>query len=319
MKSISGSGGSADAPALLILAGPTASGKTEIGIALAQALGGEIVSADARQIYRYLDIGTAKPTPEERAAAPHHLIGVADPDEPYSAGRYAREAAAVIRDVHSRGKLPILVGGSGFYLKALLDGFAPIPEIPLEVRDRLQEEARRDLAELYQRLSEIDPESAQRLHPHDTQRIVRALEVYQATGERLSTLHKRPRERGGRWQARWFGLNMDRAALYRRIEDRVDRMLEAGLVAEVEALRGRGYGPWLNALNTFGYREIFAVLEGELDLEAAVDQIKVGTRHYAKRQLTWFRRESRLTWFDPTAQDATAEILKKLDRPGESW
>lgn len=308
-----------DAPALLVLAGPTASGKTEIGIALAQALDGEIVSADARQIYRYMDIGTAKPTPEEQAAAPHHMIDVTDPDEPYSAGCYARAAAVAIQDTHSRGRLPILIGGSGFYLKALLDGFAPIPEIPLEIRDRLQEDARRDLAGLYRRLLKVDPEIAQGLHPHDTQRIVRALEVYQATGERLSTLHKRPRERAGLWKARWFGLNMGRATLYCRIEKRVDRMLETGLVAEVEVLRERGYGPWLNALNTFGYREVFAVLDGELDREVAVEHIKVGTRHYAKRQLTWFRRESRLTWFDPTIQDVAAEILKRLDRPDESW
>jgi tRNA dimethylallyltransferase len=315
MKSTSISDGRTDVPALLVLAGPTASGKTRTGVALTQALDGEIVSVDARQVYRYMDIGTAKATPEEQVGARHHMIDVVGPDEPYSAGRYAREAAAAIRDVQRRGRLPILVGGSGFYLEALLDGFSPIPEIPSEVRSRLLKEARDDLPVLYQRLSKVDPKIAQRLHPHDSQRVVRALEVFEATGERLSDLQKRPRE--GRWEARWFGLDMDRARLYGRIEARVDRMLEAGLVDEVESLRKRGYGPGLNALNTFGYREIFAVLDGDLDLETAVDQIKVGTRQYARRQLTWFRRESRLTWIDPTSEDAATAILKRLDRPGK--
>lgn len=302
-----------------MLAGPTASGKTRAGIGLARALDGEVISADARQVYRYMDIGTAKPTAEEQAAAPHHMVDVVDPDEPYSAGRYAREAAAAVGGVLARGRVPILVGGSGFYLAALLDGFSPIPEVPQEIRDRLQKEAEAGLPALYGRLQEVDPEAARRLPPGDTQRIVRALEVYEATGERLSFFQKRPRVRVGDWRARWFGLNMDRMLLYRRIERRVDRMLEAGLVGEVARLQELGYGPWLNALNTFGYREIFAYLDGEMSLDAAVAEIKQGTRRYAKRQLTWFRRERRIVWVDPTEEDAVRTILKRLDSPSNSW
>ena len=310
MKSSTGSGCSDQAPALLVVAGPTASGKTQMGIALAAALGGEIISADARQIYRHMDIGTAKPTSGEQAAARHHMIDVVDPDEQYSAARFAREAAAAIRRVLDQGRAPIVVGGSGFYLEALLRGLSPMPEIPLQIRERLREESARDLPELYRRLRQVDPDAAQRLQSHDLQRIVRALEVWEATGERLSDLQRRPRQKVGRWQLHWFGLALDRAELYVRIEARVDAMVDAGLVGEVRALRDRGYSPRLNALNTFGYREIFAYLDGLLSLEAAVDEIKRGTRHYAKRQLTWFRRESAIAWVDPTTSDARDRILK---------
>ena len=326
MRSNSASGGStAGVPILPVIAGPTASGKTRLGIALAQALGGEIISADARQIYRYMDIGTAKPTPDEQTAARHHMIDVVYPDEAYSAGRFAREAAEAIGEIRQRGRLPIVVGGAGFYLDALLRGFSPVPEIPPEIRIRLQEAARDDLPALYRRLREIDPRAAERLHPQDTQRIVRALEVWETAGERLSDLQRRPRQRVGQWQVCWIGLMMDRAVLYRRIEDRVDRMLDDGLVEEVQGLQERGYGPWLNALNTFGYREIFGVLNGDLSLEMAAEQIKLGTRRYAKRQLTWFRRETEIAWFDPTAPDVedraiqhVREALRQHGRPADA-
>ena len=298
-------------PEVIVLAGPTASGKTAVGIRLAEAL-------DARQIYRHMDIGTAKPTPEEQAEAPHHMVDVVDPDEDYSAGRYAREAVAAISAIRTRGRLPIVVGGSGLYLKALLDGFSPIPEVPAPVRERLLAEARADLPSLYARLREVDPSSAERYHPNDAQRIVRALEVYESAGERLSDLQEKPPEQTGIGSARWIGLNMDRPKLYGRIERRVDLMLQAGLVEEVRSLRTRGYHPGLNALNTFGYREIFAYLDGEMGLSEATDQIKAGTRRYAKRQLTWFRADPRLAWFDPIEHDAAAQILKMLDRPAGS-
>jgi len=314
MRSNSVSGGStaANVPILPVIAGPTASGKTRLGIALAQALGGEIISADARQIYRHMDIGTAKPTPDEQAAARHHMIDVAYPHEAYSAGRFAREAAETIGKIRQRGRLPIVVGGAGFYLDALQRGLSPIPEIPVEIRTHLQEAAGGDLPALYRRLREVDPETAERLHPQDTQRIVRALEVWETAGERLSDLQRRPRQRVGCWRACWIGLTMDRAVLYRRIEDRVDRMLEDGLVEEVQGLQERGYGAWLKPLNTFGYKEIFGVLNGGLSLKTAVEQIKQGTRRYAKRQLTWFRRESEIAWFDPTAPDAEDRVLQRV-------
>ena len=317
MRSTDGSEGRADHradPTVVVVAGPTAVGKTEVGIRLAEALNGEIVSADARQVYRWMDIGTAKPTQEEQRRARHHLIDVADPDEAFSAGRYAREASCAIDTVRSQGKRPILVGGSGMYLSALFDGFSPMPEVPGVIRDRLKAEAATDLPALFRKLRQVDPAACEKVHPNDTQRIVRGLEVYEATGKRLSDLQSRPPETSGNWTVRWFGLNMDRQALYDRIDARVDRMLEMGLVDEVAALQARGFGPELNALNTFGYREVFEYLSGAVDLESAALKIKSGTRHYAKRQLTWFRRETRIAWVDPAREDAAVGILKMLDR-----
>ncbi len=301
-------------PLLLVLAGPTATGKTRTGIGLTEALGGEIIPADARQVYRHMDIGTAKPNKEERAAASHHVIDVANPDETYSAGRYARQASAAIDDVIKRGRLPIVVGGSGFYLEALLKGFSLIPEVPSDVRAALQKQARADLEGLYRRLMGVDPETAARLNANDAQRIVRGLEVYEATGEKLSDLQALPRTLHGSWNIKSFGLTMDREVLYRRIEDRVGRMIEAGLIEEVKGLREMGYGPELNALNTFGYRETFSYLDGRMRLDDAVEEMKVETRRYAKRQLTWFRRDREIAWIDPTTQDATSEILRELER-----
>ena len=298
---------------VLALVGPTASGKTRVGVALARALGGEVVSADARQVYRYMDIGTAKPTREERALAKHHILDVVDPDEDYSAGHYASDASTAIESVLERNRVPILVGGSGLYLKAALDGFSPLPRTPKTVRERLLDEAKGDPAGIYHRLREVDPATAGRLHANDTKRIVRALEVFELTGTPLSVFHAQPAKRRMTWRVEWFGLGMDRALLYRRIEERVDRMIAAGLVDEVRELKRRGYGPGLNALNTFGYREVFSYLDGELDLAGTAAQIKTGTRRYAKRQLTWFRKERRVTWVNAGPNDAPDAILKHLD------
>ena len=297
----------------MALVGPTASGKTRVGIALAKALGGEVVSADARQVYRYMDIGTAKPTAEERALAKHHLLDVVNPDENYSAGHYAGDASTAIELILDRNRVPILVGGSGLYLKAALDGFSPLPRTPRAVRERLLGEAGEDPAGVYHRLREVDPVTAGRLHANDTKRIVRALEVFELTGTPLSVLHELPAKRPRDWRVAWFGLETDRALLYRRIEERVDRMIAAGLVDEVRELKRRGYGRELNALNTFGYKEVFRHLDGELDLDETAAQIKMGTRRYAKRQLTWFRKEGRVTWIDAGPDDAPDTILKTLD------
>ncbi|MDA0748083.1 MAG: tRNA (adenosine(37)-N6)-dimethylallyltransferase MiaA [bacterium] len=299
-----------EGPQVLVLAGPTASGKTELGIRLALALGGEVVSADARQVYRWLDIGTAKPTSEEQATVPHHMLDVADPDGMYSAGQYAREAALAIDGILERGKLPILVGGSGLYLEALFHGFSPLPEIPQLVRHRLQDQAQADLPALFLRLTQVDPDLAERIHSGDTQRIVRGLEVFETTGEPLSAWQQRPREKVGAWRTLWFGLCLERNLLYERINTRVDRMISKGLLKEVQGLMEKGYRPGLNALNTFGYRELLEHLEGHLDLELAVMQIKQGSRRYAKRQMTWFRRRNALFWVNPAALNSTAEILR---------
>ncbi len=298
---------------VLILVGPTASGKTEVGIGLARELDGEIVSADARQVYRAMDIGTAKPTPEEQSRARHHMIDLVWPDQDYSAGRFAQDAVPAIRGIVQRGKRAIVVGGSGLYIRALVDGFSTMPEIPIEVRDRIAAEAQADPATSFLRLKQVDPEAAARLHPNDRQRITRALEVYEASGRPLSEFQSRPAASPMPWPCRWFGLQMCRQMLYDRIDSRVDQMLADGLIDEARGLRERGYGPHLNALKTFGYREVYLHLDGGPSQDQTVRQIKQGTRRYAKRQLTWFRPESRIEWVAAGGEDPVLEILKALD------
>lgn len=287
-------------PIVPVIVGPTAAGKSALALRLAQRCGGEIVSADSRQVYRYLDIGTAKPTPEERTLVPHHLIDVRFPDEYYSAGEYARDASARIAEVLGRGHLPIVVGGSGFYIRALTDGlFGPNIRDP-ELRERLRQEARKDgLGPLWRRLCEVDPQAAERLHPNDAQRIIRALEVYECTGIPLSEHQRRHRpETPFSWC--FIGLRWARAELYARIDRRVDQMMTQGFEEEVRRLEQMGYGPELNSLQTVGYKEMFALLHGELQRDEAVALIKQHTRNYAKRQLTWFGRDARVQWIDMT-------------------
>ncbi|MDE2800797.1 MAG: tRNA (adenosine(37)-N6)-dimethylallyltransferase MiaA [Gemmatimonadota bacterium] len=300
-------------PDILVIAGPTASGKTAVGIELAQRLNGEIISADARQIYRFMDIGTAKPTTEERAAARHHLIDFINPDKGYSAGQFAEDASAVIGDILRRGKVPIVVGGAGLYIRALFDGFSPMPKIPIEIRARLQEEGRTCLPALYERLCEVDPEWAAKIHPTDTQRILRGLEVYEASGKPLSEHQKVTPTPPIRHKASYFGLHWDRETLYDRINARACLMLENGLIEETASLRDRGYTPDLNALNAFGYREIFQYLNGKTTLDRALADLQQGTRRYAKRQMTFFRRDKRFRWVDGSDDNVATAILQNLE------
>ena len=298
---------------ILVIVGPTASGKTAVGIELAQRINGEIISADARQIYRFMDIGTAKPTAEERSAARHHLIDFINPDEDYSAGQFAEDASAVIGDILCRGKMPILVGGAGLYIRALFDGFSPMPKIPAEIRARLKEEGRESLPELYNRLCEVDPEWAAKIQATDTQRILRGLEVFEASGKPLSEHQKVPPAPPIRHTASYFGLHWEREALYERINARACRMLENGLIEEAASLRDRGYTPALNALNAFGYREIFQYLDGKTTLDRALADLQQGTRRYAKRQMTFFRRDKRIQWVDGSDVDVADAILQNLE------
>ena len=298
---------------ILVIAGPTASGKTAVGIELAQRLNGEIISADARQIYRFMDIGTAKPTAEERVAARHHLIDFVNPDEGYSAGQFAEDASAVIGDILRRGKVPIVVGGAGLYIRALFDGFSPMPKIPIEIRARLQEEGRNCLPALYERLCEVDSEWAAKIHPTDTQRILRGLEVYEASGKPLSEHQKVTPTPPIRRKASYFGLHWDRETLYDRINARACLMLENGLIEETASLRDRGYTPDLNALNAFGYREIFQYLNGKTTLDRALADLQQGTRRYAKRQMTFFRRDKRFRWVDGSDDNVATAILQNLE------
>lgn len=281
---------------LLVLTGPTASGKTAVGIALAQMLGGEIVSADSRQMYRGLDIGTAKPSPEERRAVPHHFIDLLDPDEEYSAGLFGVQARRVVEELLNRGKTPIVVGGAGLYIRSLVDGLHEGPGADREVRARLERRVEQEgLAVLLKELWRVDPDTASRMRSPTARRVVRALEVHHLTGVPLSQ-HESERRGSVSFPAALFGLAWDRRLLYDRINRRCEEMVRAGLLEEIEKLEARGYGPKTNALNTVGYKEGMDYRCGRTSFEEMVRLFKQNSRRYAKRQLTWFRRDARIVW-----------------------
>jgi tRNA dimethylallyltransferase len=287
------------APLLPSLIGPTASGKTAVSIEAARLADLEIISADSRQIYRRLEIGTAKATAEERAAVPHHLVDVADPEETYTAARFGREARAAIDEVRSRGKTPFLVGGSGLYLRAVEEGLFEGPEADPEIRARLLEIAETEGKEaLHRRLAEVDPEAAARLHAPDVVRVVRALEVWEITGTPISEHHRRHRESLPAQRFLRFGLDWAPIVLAKRIERRVDVMFEEGWAEEVQRLLDEGLPPECPALRfAHGYADVVAWLRGEIDEAEARRRIVTMTRQYAKRQRTWFRALPDVTWF----------------------
>ena len=293
-----------------VLVGPTAVGKTGAALELAERLQAEIVNADSLQVYRELEIGTAKPTPLERARTPHHLIDVAAPTEPYDADRYGVEGRKVLADLHRRQVPPLVVGGTGLYLKALLHGLfeegAPNPLIRARLRRDLQELG---LPRLHQRLAALDPATAGRLHPHDTYRILRALEVVEATGRSLAELLAAHRFRDCPFRVLKLGLTRPRAELIERIELRVEAMLAAGLLKEVEGLLRR-YPPDLKPLQSLGYRHLINFLQGRWSWEEAIELFKRDTRRYAKRQLTWFKADPEVRWFHPGQIDALAAVLE---------
>ena len=298
---------------LIALLGPTAVGKTALAIQLASALNAEIVSVDSRQVYRYMDIGTAKPTLEERAAVRHHLVDCVDPDEAFSAAEFQRLADQAIEDIQTRNRRVLLVGGSGLYFRAIVDGLFKTPPIPPELRTRLREELEaRGAAAMHARLAQVDPQAAARIHPNDAVRIMRALEVYEATGVPISQQQRQWHQAQPRYPFRAFVLHRPRSELYERIHRRVDAMLDQGLVQEVQALLDRGYSRELRSMQSLGYREIIEYLEGHCDLETAVEQLKQNTRRYAKRQLTWFRGDSRLQWVEITQDEDVSRWLERL-------
>ena len=284
-------------PKILVLCGPTASGKTALGVELALLTGGEVVSADSMQLYRGMDIGTAKPTAEEMRGVPHHMLDVAGPEEDYSVARYVREASACVDGILSRGKLPILVGGTGLYIDNLVAGreFAAFSGL---WREELQARARAEgLPALYRQLQEVDPQRAEKLHPNDEKRILRALEVWYETGETITDHDRRTAALPPRYDALRIGLDFTRREdLWRRIDRRVDQMMEQGLAEEVAGLLRQGLSPGCTAMQAIGYKEIAAALRGEVPLEQAVEEVKLRSRQYAKRQQTWFRREPSVRW-----------------------
>jgi tRNA dimethylallyltransferase len=295
-------------PPVIVICGPTAIGKTSVGIHIARALGAEIISADSMQVYRHMDIGTAKPTAAEQAAVRHHLIDVVDPDEPFDAATYVSLGRQSAKEITRKGKLPLVVGGTGLYIKALLYGLFRSEAFDPGVRARLRTEAEEKGSEaLHARLVQRDPKTADRLHPHDAVRILRALEVLEVTGRPISDLQREHCFQDAPFRTLTIGLSLDRQTLYERIDRRVEAMLAAGLEDEVRALLAKGYSATLKPMQSIGYSHMAAYISGALSREECLRTLKRDTRRFAKRQLTWFRSYSEIRWVSP---ESLRDILR---------
>lgn len=298
---------------LIAVAGPTASGKTRLAIGLAKRFGGEIIGADSMQIYKYMDIGTAKPTAEERAEVPHHMIDFLEPEVSYSVADYVERAHEVIAGIASRGKLPVICGGTGLYINSVVDDvtFGEF-ETDYKLRTELQEIAETEgTQKLLDMLSEFDAESAARLHPNNLRRIIRAIEFYRATGVPISKHQRMTKEHESRYEPIMLSIAWDRQDLYERINRRVDIMVDEGLFDEVRGLMERGYTQRLNSMQGIGYKEVIDCIEGRRSREETIELIKQSSRRYAKRQLTWFRRDTRIHWVSPiNAVNEAVEFVK---------
>jgi tRNA dimethylallyltransferase len=283
---------------VLALVGPTAVGKSSLALYVADLLNTDIISADSAQVYRKLDLGTAKPSPEEQARIRHHLINMVDPDEPYSVADYKRDTEAVIRDLRQAGKLPFMVGGTGLYVKAVLESYAfgskGADDSFRQAFEQLAEE--QGLPALYAKLKEVDPKAASKIHPNDRRRIIRALEVFKLEGKPISEQAAKTVVSESPYEPVYFGLNANRELLYRKIETRVDSMMADGFLQEVEALYREGYDENDPGMQILGYRQLLSFLKGDNSIDKAVAEIKKQTRNLAKRQLTWFRREKGIEW-----------------------
>lgn len=299
---------------VILIIGPTCSGKTNLSLKLANLIPSEIISADSRQIYKFLDIGTAKPSKDELEKAPHHLIDFLDPSANYDASIFEKDAKEIIEKNFYLNKTPIIVGGSGLYIKALIDGIFDTAEKDEEYRKELLQKRKQFGNEfLYEELKKVDSVSADRMLPQNWKRVMRALEVFNTTGEPIWKHHqKQSAGNKKKYVFRQFGLNWERNILYKNIDNRVDKMIEKGFVEEVKNILESGYEINLNSLNTVGYKEIIEHLEGNLTLERAVELIKRNTRHYAKRQMTWFRKDKRIQWFDITDFNEFDKIAKRI-------
>ena len=299
-------------PQIITIAGPTASGKTALSILLAKEMDGEIVSCDSMQVYKDMDIGTAKPTPEEQQGIPHHMLSVAEPWEDFSVSRYCAMADPIVEDILRRGKSPIIVGGTGLYMDALIRGnaFAPCPSTGR--REELEAlAASQGIEAVIERLRAVDPESAARLHPSDQKRIVRAMEVYLETGMTITEHNRKTQEIPPKYHPIRFALtDRQRQTLYDRIDRRVDAMVEAGLIDEIQGLLARGIPEKCTAMQAIGYKEFVAALHGACSLEEAAGQVKQASRRYAKRQLTWFRRNPENIWLIREDRQTSMEILE---------
>ena len=298
---------------LICIAGPTASGKTALSIALAKELDGEVVSCDSMQVYKGMNIGTAKPTTEEMEGIPHHMLSVAEPWEDFSVGKYCQMATSIVDDILARGKTAIIAGGTGLYMDALIKGndFAPVPSTGR--REELEQLAsEKGIEAVIEQLRAVDPESADRLHPSDQKRIIRAMEVYLETGETITEHNRKTQLIPPRYNPVWFGLeDAERANLYARIDRRVEIMLEQGLIAEIQGLLDAGIPEKCTAMQAIGYKEFVDALQGRSSMETATALVQQSSRKYVKRQLTWFRRNPAIHWLVREENDGTAQILAK--------
>ena len=301
---------------IICIAGPTASGKTALAVELAKEFGGEVVSCDSMQVYKRMDIGTAKPTRAEMQGIPHHMIDVAEPWEDFSVSRYCEMASAIVDDIVARGKTAVIAGGTGLYMDSLIRGnaFAPFPATG--VREKLEAQADAEGMEAMQAwLRAVDPDSAQRLHLSDRKRILRALEVFLETGETITEHNRKTQAVPPRYNPLWIGLDFARRSeLYRRIDARVDAMLRQGLVEEIRGLLGEGIPPKATAMQAIGYKEFVDALDGRCTIEEAADQVRQSSRRYAKRQLTWFRRNGSIHWLIREDDSTGGEILENARR-----
>lgn len=304
-----------DRPRVVAIGGPTATGKTALSLALAQRFGGEIINADSMQVYRQLSVGTAKPTAEERAQAPHHLLDFLPPEQPYSVADFTASAGDLIGQITARGRLPLVVGGTGLYITSLLNGvrFAPEDTDPA-LRRRLQQQAETQGAEvLYARLQAVDPAYAAKVHPHNLPRIIRALEVYESTGRTMSEQQRQSRPAAAPYRSLCLCLTCrDRAVLYRRIDQRVDKMLREGLLPEAE-LVWQNREQYRTAAQAIGYKEFFPYFEGKEPLDTCVNRLKQATRQYAKRQLTWFRHQNEAQWLYLDEEDVVQKAVEQVE------
>jgi tRNA dimethylallyltransferase len=301
-----------DPPALIVILGPTGVGKSRTGLALAGKYGGEIIACDSMQVYRGFDIGTDKPSPSDRERVRHHLVDVADPRAQFTAADFVAGAVAAIADIRGRGGRPFIVGGTGLYLRALLDGLFPGAGRDPEIRRRLEVEAAgAGLESLFRRLEAIDPAYARVIRSRDKVRIIRALEVHETTGRPISEHFRGTRSAVAGWRTARIGLKLDRAVLNRKIDERVDRMFEAGLVAEVEGLLAAGIPEGAPPFRALGYRWVVKLIKSEIGRDEAIAMTKLDTRHYAKRQMTWFGKMEGIAWFDPEDRTALEDYVRK--------
>ncbi len=299
---------------VLVIVGPTAVGKTELSLQIAETLGAEIISADSMQVYRGMNIGTAKPSPRDRIRVRHHLIDVVDPDQAFNVADYVELAEAALLELSGRSTIPVLTGGTGLYIDALLDGFLfPDSAADPDLRARLEEQAAADPTGLYAELKKIDPPSAAKIHPNDLRRIVRALEVYKRTGEPISRLQRKAEKQQRPYKPTYIGLTRERQELYARINRRVEIMVEEGLISEVKGLL-EAYPQQPTALQALGYKEIALYLRGSLALAEAIELLQRDTRRYAKRQLSWFRRNKDIHWLNCSELSYTAILDKIMHR-----